>query len=47
MQEKLLDSKKVINSITKIGIQDLPAITYMASRVDNESLIKTFRIIKN
>ena len=47
MQGKLLDSKKVINSSTEIGMQGLPASTYLLNIVDNESLIKTFRIIKN
>ena len=47
MQGKLLDSKKVIHSSTEIGMQDLPASTYLLNIVDNESLIKTFRIIKN
>ena len=47
MQGKLLDSKKVINRSTEIGMQDLPASTYLLNIVDQESLIKTFRIIKN
>jgi hypothetical protein len=47
MQGKLLDSKKVIHSSTEIGMQGLPASTYLLNIVDSESLIKTFRIIKN
>ena len=47
MQGKLLDSKKVIHSSTEIGMQGLPASTYLLNIVDHESLIKTFRIIKN
>ena len=47
MQGKLLDSKKVNNRSTEIGMQDLPASTYLLNIVDQESLIKTFRIIKN
>ncbi|MDA9938466.1 T9SS type A sorting domain-containing protein [Salibacteraceae bacterium] len=47
MQGKLLDSRKVNNSSTEIGMQNLPASTYLLNIVDSESLIKTFRIIKN
>ena len=47
MQGKLLDSQKVNNRSTEIGMQDLPASTYLLNIVDQESLIKTFRIIKN
>ena len=47
MQGKLLDSKKVNNSSTEIGMQNLPASTYLLNIIDQESLIKTFRIIKN
>ena len=47
MQGKLLDSKKVINRSTEIGMQGLPASTYLLNIIDQESLIKTFRIIKN
>lgn len=47
MQGKLLDSKQVVNGSTTIGMQDLPTSTYLLNVLDNNSLIKTFRIIKN
>ena len=47
MQGKLLDSKHVINNSTPIVMQELPKSTYLLSVLDNNSLIKTFRIIKN
>lgn len=47
MQGKLLDSKQVVNSSTTIGMQDLPVTTYLLNVLDNNSLIKTFRIVKN
>jgi hypothetical protein len=47
MQGKLLDSKQLDNNSTTIGTQDLPASTYLLNVLDNNSLIKTFRIIKN
>ena len=47
MQGKLLDSKQVISSRTIIGVQDLPVSTYLLNVLDNKSLIKTFRIVKN
>jgi len=46
MQGKLLDSKQVLNSSTTIGMVDLPVSTYLLNVLDNNSLIKTFRIIK-
>ena len=47
MQGKLLDSKQVVNSSTTMGMQDLPVSTYLLNVLDDNSLIKTFRIIKN
>ena len=47
MQGKLLDSKQVVNSSTNIGMKNLPKSTYLLSVLDNNALIKTFRIIKN
>lgn len=44
---KLLDSKQVISNSTIIGMQTLPVSTYLLNVLDNNSLIKTFRIIKN
>ncbi len=47
MQGKLLDSKQVVNSSTTIGMQDLPVSTYLLNVLDNNSLLKTLRIVKN
>lgn len=47
VQGKLLDSKQVVNSSATIGMQDLPRSTYLLNVLDNNSLIKTFRIVKN
>jgi hypothetical protein len=47
MQGKLLDSKQVVNSNTTIGMEELRASTYLLNVLDNKSLIKTFRIVKN
>jgi hypothetical protein len=47
MQGKLLDSKQVVNSSTTIGMQDLTTNTYLLNVLDNNSLIRTFRIVKN
>jgi hypothetical protein len=47
MQGKLLDSKQVVNSTTTIGMQELPVSTYLLNVLDNNALIKTFRIVKN
>ena len=47
MQGKLLDSKQVVNSSATIGMQGLPVSTYLLNVLDNNSLIKSFKIIKN
>ena len=47
MQGKLLDSKPLVNSNTIIGVQNLPANTYLLHVLDNKTLIKTFTIVKN
>ena len=47
MQGKLLDSKQVVNSSTTIGMQELPVSTYLLNVLDNNAVIKTFRIVKN
>ena len=46
MQGKLLESRKVENIITIINMQKLPVSTYHLNILDNNSLIKTFDIIK-
>ena len=46
MQGKLLGSKQVINSNTTIGMHYLPVGSYLLNVLDNNSLIKTFRIVK-
>ena len=47
IQGMLLDSKQVINSSTTINAQKLSVGTYLLNVLDNNSLIKTFRIIRN
>jgi len=47
MQGKLLDSKQVVNSTTSIGMQELPVSNYLLNVLDNNAVIKTFRIVKN
>jgi hypothetical protein len=47
MHGKLLESKLVVNNNTTINMQDLPVSTYLLKVHDNNSLIKTFRIVKN
>lgn len=47
IQGKLLDSKQVVNSNTTISMKDLPVSTYLLNVLDNNSLIKTFRVVKN
>ena len=46
MQGKLLAIKQIAKSNTVIDMQDLPMSTYLLSVLDNNLLIKTFRIIK-
>jgi hypothetical protein len=46
MQGKLLISKQVLNNSTKIGMQNLPVSTYLLNVLDNNALIKTFKVIK-
>lgn len=47
MKGKLLENKQIVNISTIIGMQDLPGSTYLLNVLDSNSLIKTFRIIKN
>ena len=47
IQGMLLDSKQVINSSTTINAQKLSVGTYLLNVLDNNTLIKTFRIIRN
>ena len=47
MQGKLLENKPVVNSSTTIAMKNLPVSTYLLNIQDNNSLIKTFRIVKN
>jgi hypothetical protein len=47
IQGMLLDSKQLVNSSTTINAQKLSVGTYLLNVLDNNSLIKTFRIIRN
>lgn len=47
MQGKLLDSKQVVNNSTTIDMQDLPVSSYILNVFNENSLKKTFQIIKN
>ena len=47
MRGKLLDNKQVLIKNTSISMQALPSSTYFLYVLDNNSLIKTFKIIKN
>ena len=47
MQGKLFENKQLVNSSKTISMQDLPASTYLLNVIDNNSIIKTFRIVKN
>ena len=47
IQGMLLDSKQVVNSSTTINAQKLSVGTYLLNVLDNNTLIKTFRIIRN
>ncbi|MFT7298826.1 MAG: hypothetical protein ACI9WO_001644, partial [Sphingobacteriales bacterium] len=44
---KLLESKQVVDKNTIIGMHYLPRSTYLLNVLENNGLIKTFRIIKN
>jgi hypothetical protein len=44
---KLLDSKQIVDNNTIIGLHYLPSSTYLLNVLENNGLIKTFRIIKN
>ncbi|MFT6851154.1 MAG: hypothetical protein ACJATA_001972 [Sphingobacteriales bacterium] len=43
----LLESKQVVDKNTIIGMHYLPSSTYLLNVLENNGLIKTFRIIKN
>ena len=47
IQGMLLDSKQLVNSSTTINAQKLSVGTYLLNVLDNNTLIKTFRIIRN
>ena len=47
LQGKLLASDALTDKITSITLQDFPASTYVLNVLDHQSLIKTFRIVKN
>lgn len=47
IQGKLLSSKQVIDSTTSIDMQNLPTSTYLLNVQDGNTLIKTFKIVKN
>jgi hypothetical protein len=44
---KLLDSQKVLSQLTEIPMTNLPAGTYLLQVLDGNSLLRTFKIIKN
>jgi hypothetical protein len=44
---KLLDNKQVLSNNTCISMQYLPVSTYLLNVLDNNSIIKTFKIIKH
>ena len=44
---KLVKSDKVLSGTTSINVQQLTPGVYLLSVLDNNSIIKTFRIIKN
>ena len=44
---KLLAAEQVASTATTINMQGYPASTYLLNVLENHSLIKTFRIIKN
>lgn len=43
---RLLKHERVVDPVTTIGVQELAEGTYMLNVLDDNSLIKTFRIIK-
>lgn len=47
MQGKLIGSQQIANVNTTIEMEQLPTNTYLLNILENNSLIKTFRIIKN
>lgn len=46
LEGKLLDNKQIIDNNTQVDLQKLPVSTYFINVLDNNSLIKTFKIIK-
>jgi hypothetical protein len=44
---KLIESKKIVNDVTKIDVHALAASTYYLKVLDMQKEIKTFKIIKN
>lgn len=47
LKGRLLDSTKIVDVSTTIEMKDLPTSTYLLHVLDNDSLVKVFRIIKN
>jgi hypothetical protein len=47
IQGRLLDSKQIVGSSTTISMQDLPVSIYLLKVLDNKSLLRTVRIVKN
>jgi len=47
MQGKLLKSNQVESSKTTINMEELPISSYMLNVLENNSLIKSFKILKN
>lgn len=46
IQGKVIETNKIIKSITNIRVEDLPKSTYFLSIVENNKPIKSFNIIK-
>ncbi|MBL4861748.1 MAG: T9SS type A sorting domain-containing protein [Crocinitomicaceae bacterium] len=44
---KLLTNGQVVNQTTTINMQDYPVSTYLMQIQENNTLLKTFRIVKN
>lgn len=47
MQGKLLENKKIVESSSPINMESLSSSTYFLKVTDNQTIVKTFRIIKN
>ena len=47
LKGELLEKKQVLNGKATIVMKDLPVSTYLLIVLDNNTLIKTFKIVKN